>query len=72
MSFAAIDDQLGSIIESWTTRDTGEGCRFCGEPVGDVDPAEKFCDEKCSDRFDTVVEARIALGKRDVEQRGFD
>jgi hypothetical protein len=42
------------------------------EHVGDVPPAEKFCSEECEDRFETVMDARIAIGKRDLQQRGYD
>lgn len=67
-----LDQSLGSLLESWYTRATGENCRFCNEHVGDVDADEKFCSETCEERFETVFEARQALGKRDLEQRGYD
>jgi hypothetical protein len=67
-----LDQRIGSILEAWVNRDTGEGCRFCNEPVGDVPAMEKFCSEECEDRFETVMDARIAIGKRDLQQRGYD
>lgn len=67
-----LDQELGWLLESWTTRDTGEGCRFCNTPVGDVPNEEKFCDETCEERFEQVMEARVAVGKRDLQQRGYD
>jgi hypothetical protein len=68
-----LDQQLGSIIEGWTCRDTGEYCRFCAvERVGDVPPIEKYCSDECEERFNKVMAARLAVGKRDLEQRGYD
>lgn len=54
------------------TRDTGESCRWCGEHVGDVPEGEKFCGDDCEESFSTVMDARLELGKRDIEQRGYD
>jgi hypothetical protein len=71
-----VDQQLGSILENWYTRDVPDGhCRFCNERHGD-DPIEqgqqRFCDEGCHDQFKKVFQARLALGNRDMDQRGFD
>lgn len=67
-----LDQQIGSILEAWINRDTKGVCRFCNEPVGDVAPDERFCNDECKDRFETVMDARIAIGKRDLQQRGYD
>ena len=67
-----LDQQIGSILEAWITRDTDGVCRFCNSHVGDVAPDERFCTDECKDRFEKVLDARIALGKRDLQQRGYD
>ena len=68
-----LDQHIGSLIEGWVTRDTGEFCRFCAvEHVGDVPPDEKFCSQDCEEAFQTVMEARAAIGERDLELRGYD
>lgn len=71
---STLDQQIGSRLEAWTTRDTGAYCRFCAdEHVGENVPAsERFCSATCENRFETVMEARIALGQRDLDQRGYD
>lgn len=69
----SIDQQIGSLLERWATRDTEEYCRFCAvEHVGDVEPDAKYCSEQCERRFQRIMEARIALGKRDLSLRGYD
>jgi hypothetical protein len=70
-----LDQHLGSILEAWTTRDVdGDRCRFCTDhleaPV--EDSSDQFCNEECAAAFETVMDARIALGHRDLEQRGYD
>ena len=68
-----LDQQIGSILEGWQNRDTGEYCRFCAdEHVGDVPPAERFCSDECEASFDEVAQARIVIGERDLEKRGYD
>ena len=68
-----LDQRIGTMLETWTTRDTGAYCRFCAdERVGDVDEQDKFCSSKCRERFDQVLEARVAIGSRDMDQRGYD
>jgi hypothetical protein len=70
-----LDQQLGSLLEAWTTRDVPAcQCRFCNEQLFEPvdDPAEQFCDCDCADAFETVLDARIALGNRDLHQRGYD
>lgn len=67
-----LDQQIGSYMEAWINRDTGENCRFCNEHVGDVPPDERFCDAECEEEFNRVMEARIAIGERDMDQRGYD
>lgn len=68
-----LDQHIGSLIEAWTSRDTGEYCRFCAqEHVGAVDPSERFCSEECEEAFRTVMEARFAIGRRDMDLRGYD
>jgi hypothetical protein len=68
-----LDQQIGSLLEAWTCRDTGEYCRFCADVrVGDVPPDEQFCSDECEERFKLVAEARAAIGKRDMAIRGYD
>jgi transposase-like protein len=70
-----LDQQLGSLLEAWTTRDVPSNqCRFCNEQLFEPvdDPAEQFCDCDCADAFETVLDTRIALGNRDLHQRGYD
>lgn len=70
-----LDQQLGSLLEGWINRDTPDDCcRFCNDPLGEPreSPADRFCDIDCEEDFNTVLSARIALGKRDLNQRGFD
>lgn len=73
MNNQQLDQKLGSILEAWINRGTPGACRFCNEPVdGALEPSEQFCSEQCEERFETVMDARIALGQRDMEQRGYD
>ena len=75
MNALNLDQQLGSIIEAWATRDVAaDQCRFCNETLDAPtdDPTERFCDEDCQIGWETVMDARIALGKRDLSQRGYD
>lgn len=69
-----LDQAIGSIIKAWTTRDVDDDqCRFCNERLDEPKPpAERYCDETCEERMDKVFEARIAIGKRDMAQRGYD
>lgn len=68
-----VDQHLGSFLERWLTQDTGPYCRFCRvEPVGDVAPPKKFCSDGCREQFQVVMEARSAIGQRDLQQRGYD
>lgn len=67
-----LDQQIGSLLEAWLTRETGAHCRFCNEWVGDLPPAELFCNEECKENWQTVQDARRAIGQRDMEQRGYD
>lgn len=67
-----LDQSIGSLLESWINRDTDD-CRFCNEPVeGDPPTSEQFCDDGCEENWELVSEARIAIGSRDLEQRGYD
>lgn len=78
-----LDQAIGSLLERWLNEDTGELCTFCreervrlkppdvSEPAGDWD-GEKFCSRTCADRFGKVFEARLEIGKRDLDQRGYD
>lgn len=69
-----LDQQIGSIIEAWTTRDVADDqCRFCNEELDEAEPPdERFCSDDCEDDFRQVMDARIAIGKRDMDQRGYD
>ena len=70
-----LDQNLGSVLEAWATRDVAaDQCRFCNETLDAPtdDPTERFCSASCSEHFETVMGARIALGKRDLDQRGYD
>lgn len=70
-----LNAKLGSLLEQWYLRDT-PGCQFCNAP----DPAytdedtgvHEFCDEECKEAYERVFEARTTLGKRDMNQRGYD
>lgn len=70
------DQLLGSVMENWVTRDVPHGhCRFCNESVGDdavTEGRQQFCDTDCKEQFQTVFSARLALGRRDLDQRGYD
>jgi hypothetical protein len=77
MSSRDLDQQIGSLLEAWATRDV-EGCRFCGASL-DSEPelSEQFCDDErpwgeCKTEYGKVMTARLAFSKRDLEQRGFD
>jgi hypothetical protein len=69
-----LDQLIGSMLENWLTKDCPKGyCRFCRKPVdGRLRPEVQFCDGKCKANFDKVQEARIVIGKRDLERRGYD
>lgn len=68
-----LDQQLGSILEAWVTQETGDRCRFCRqERVRDASKNDRFCSEGCREDFKQVQQARLALGQRDLEQRGYD
>jgi hypothetical protein len=71
-----LDQRLGSLLGAWTTRDVpADRCRFCNERLNEgvvIDPDERFCDDDCEADFETVVDARLALGRRDLAQRGYD
>lgn len=69
-----LDQQLGSLLDSWVHRDLpADRCRFCTEEIGDEQPPQdRFCDDDCEDAFDLVLEARLEIGQRDLEQRGYD
>lgn len=69
-----LDQQVGSIMEAWLTRETNPNqCRFCNNSLDwEADPAERFCDNDCEEAFEAVQEARVAIGERDLRQRGYD
>lgn len=69
-----LDQVLGSLLEAWTTREVpSDQCRFCNDVLDEERlPDRQFCDKSCEEDFEKVVEARIALGERDLEQRGYD
>lgn len=69
-----LDQVVGSLLEAWTTREVpADHCRFCNESLDEEPlPDRRFCDESCEADFEKVLEARIALGERDLEQRGYD
>jgi len=68
-----LDQLIGSLLENWLTRDTGNRCRFCNLELGDPrEPGDRFCSARCKEDFNKVFEARLAIGKRDLDQRGFD
>ena len=75
MSARNLDQRIGSLLEAWATRDVAaDQCRFCNETLDTPteDPSERFCSESCSEHFGTVMDARIAISKRDLDQRGYD
>jgi len=63
-----IDFAIGSLLEAWLTRDT-KGCRFCNKPLKGN---KQFCSAECKKKWEKIHEARVLLGLRDLEQRGFD
>jgi len=63
-----IDQQIGSLLERWLTASIPDHCSFCR--VEETD--EEFCSEECEENFQTVMDARLAIGRRDLEQRGYD
>jgi hypothetical protein len=69
-----LDQLLGSMMEAWINRDVDEDqCRFCNERLEEATPAaERYCSVECEQRMETVLEARVAIGNRDMEQRGYD
>ena len=75
MNDQQLDQLIGSLLDRWTTRDVAaDQCRFCNEALDEPtdDPSERFCSEACGERFEKVMAARIAIGKRDIAQRGYD
>ena len=67
-----VDRMIGSYLERWITMDTGIYCRFCRVEVAREDGAGDYCCGDCEDSFRAVMEARIEIGNRDLDQRGYD
>ena len=69
-----LNDTIGSLLENWLTTNCPPGyCRFCRKPVdARLKPAVQFCDKKCHENWNIVSKARIVIGERDLEQRGYD
>lgn len=74
MDSERLDQFIGSMLEAWINRDVDEDqCRFCNERLEEPkSAAERYCSVECEQRMETVLEARVAIGKRDMEQRGYD
>lgn len=74
MNRSELDQKIGSLLEAWINRPTGEAnCRFCEEPLEEEKPANKrYCSDDCEKALRKVMEARIAIGERDLQQRGYD
>jgi len=66
------DQMIGSILERWLTTLWPGRCRFCRKPVQAEDPRDQFCGPECRAEWEKVQEARIAIGSRDLRQRGYD
>ncbi len=73
------DEAIGSLLEHWLTRDTGQRCRFDNVPLAEGsltdklrDASLRFCGAECRKAFETISEARVVLGLRDLNRRGFD
>lgn len=68
------DQTIGSILERWLTTPCKGKCRFCRQPLEDLDvePNEQFCSLNCKNDWHKVMRARIAIGQRDLRQRGHD
>ena len=66
------DQWIGSILERWLTTNLPGRCRFCRKPVTTEDPTVMFCSIECKKNWELVQAARIAIGKRDLKQRGYD
>jgi hypothetical protein len=72
---ADYDQILGSILERWlTTKVPKNKCRFCRKELKKPahDPKNQFCDQECFRGWQKVMAARLAIGKRDLKQRGYD
>jgi len=66
------DQLIGSILERWLTTKISGKCRFCRKPVEATNPREQFCGPECREDWKLVQAARIAIGRRDLKQRGYN
>lgn len=69
------DETIGSLLDHWLTRKMNGRCRFDNVELVERfegHPELQFCGPKCRESFDKVVAARIAIGARDLDRRGFD
>lgn len=69
-----LDQQIGSLLEAWINRSVEDNqCRFCNDALDEPKPpSERYCDDECESAFEKVMDARVAIGNRDLEQRGYD
>lgn len=67
------DEVIGSILERWLTTTYKSKCRFCRKPVSkDMKPPDQFCSKDCKEKWQKIMEARLVIGKRDLDRRGYD
>lgn len=67
------DEAIGSILERWLTTPRKGKCRFCGKSISEeLKPSEQFCSSECKKSFEKVMDARVAIGLRDLKRRGYD
>ncbi len=69
------DEAIGSELEYWLSgREHPKGrCFFCGKPSNEFRVGiREYCSERCRDDERAVFAARLAIGRRDLERRGFD
>lgn len=71
-----INQNIGSMMEHQLTRyKDKDQCRWCGKKdksLESKDVSERFCSEKCSEEWHSLMETRIAQGRRDLRVRGYD
>ena len=66
------DEAIGSWLENWLTRQDGTSlCRFCNTKLSTT-TLPHFCTGSCKKNFEVVQHARLLIGERDFERRGFD
>jgi hypothetical protein len=69
-----LDQHIGSLLEAWINRPVDDDqCRFCNATLDEsAPPDERYCNSVCESSMEAVLDARIEIGSRDLEQRGYD